>query len=196
MLNETLNASSLEAKAAPAGCCSGRKTVIDQPASPALPGFLITYQPIFMIAGSALLGSLALPADHHGEGGIAHTMSAFMGLFLFPLALLKLFDVSGFAKAFARYDITARFIPGYALAYPFLEMALAIGFLSGVWPDLTHFATLVIGIIGTAGIVRTLNKGEQVQCACVGSMLKVPLGSVSIAENAGMAGMAALLLVF
>jgi len=195
MLNDTITSSQLEEKAAPASCCSGRKNPVDHPVSPKLPGFLLTYQPIFMIAGSALLGSLVFPNAHHGEGGIAQTLSAFMGLFLFPLALLKLFDVGGFVKAFANYDLAARFIPGYALAYPFLEMALAIGFLSGIWPDLTHFTALVIGVVGTAGIVRVLSKGERIQCACVGSTLKVPLGSVSIAENAGMAGMAALLLI-
>jgi hypothetical protein len=75
--------------------------------------------------------------------------------------------------------------------YPFLELALALFFLSGLFPLATNIAAIAIGGVGTVGIVQTLARGEQVRCACVGSTLSVPLGTVSILENAGMAVMAA-----
>lgn len=163
------------------------------PATPDMLAFVRQYQPILMIAGAAFSGSLMLGAAGHGAGP-AHLMQTFMGLFLLPLALLKLFDIGGFAAAFARYDVLARAWRPYGFIYPFLELALALFFLSGLMPLATNVAAIIIGGIGTIGIVQTLARGEQVRCACVGSTLNVPLGTVSILENAGMALMAAAML--
>jgi hypothetical protein len=163
------------------------------PAKRGVASFVAQYKPILMIAGGALAGSLMLGAAGHGTSP-AHLMQSFMGLFLLPLALLKLFDIGGFASAFARYDIVAKAWRPYGSVYPFLELALALLFLSGLFPLATSIAAIAIGGIGTVGIVRTLARGEQVRCACVGSTLNVPLGTVSILENAGMAVMAAAML--
>lgn len=158
-----------------------------------LVSFVTQYQPVLMIAGAALAGSLMLAAAGHGASP-AHLMQSFMGLFLLPLALLKLFDIGGFASAFARYDLPAKAWRPYGFVYPFLELALALFFLSGLFPLATNIAAVVIGGLGTVGIVQTLSRGEAVRCACVGSTLNVPLGAVSILENAGMAAMAAAML--
>ena len=156
--------------------------------------YLAQYQPVFVIAGAALLGSIMMiAASGHGMA-LERGMQVFMGLFLLPLALLKLFDVRGFAAAFRRYDLVAKVWPVYGLIYPFAELALALLFLSGLFPVETNVAALLIGAVGAIGIAQTLARGEIVQCACVGTGLSVPLGSVSIIENAGMAGMAALML--
>jgi hypothetical protein len=152
------------------------------------------YRPIFIIAGAAAAGAVMLAAASPGMVA-ERLMGGFMGLFLLPLALLKLFDVSGFAASFARYDLLAKAWKPYALIYPFAELALALLFLSGLFPLATNIAAIAVGTLGTAGIVRTLSRGEQVRCACVGSVIDVPLGTVSIIENAGMAVMAALMLL-
>ena len=70
---------------------------------------IAAYQPIIVIAGAAAAGSLMLAVSHGGN--FAHVMQSFMGLFLLPLALLKLFDIRGFATAFARYDLVAKVWP-------------------------------------------------------------------------------------
>jgi hypothetical protein len=200
-----ISPSTLEAPAVAAKpCCQKRAqggvavstTTAPDPVKPAsgdLAAFRRAYQPVLMIAGAALAGSLMLGAAGHGANA-AHLMQSFMGLFLLPLALLKLFDIGGFASAFARYDVVARAWRPYGFVYPFLELALALFFLSGLLPFATNIAAVLIGGIGTVGIVRTLARGEQVRCACVGSTLNVPLGTVSILENAGMALMAAAML--
>ncbi|NJM34856.1 MAG: hypothetical protein HC850_09260 [Rhodomicrobium sp.] len=194
MLNKAIQEDAQPAAPARA-CCGGRKQSLPEPKRLALTDYLVQYQPIVVIAGSALLGSLLLPAGHQHADGLAKVMSIFMGLFLFPLALLKLFDIAGFAAAFRRYDIVAKAVPAYGLAFPFIELALALAFLSGLWPTATHVSAMIIGAVGTVGIVQTLSRGEKLQCACVGSAIKVPLGSVSIMENTGMALMAAILLL-
>jgi hypothetical protein len=155
---------------------------------------LSQYRPIFIIAGAAAAGAVMLAAASPGMFA-ERLMGGFMGLFLLPLALLKLFDVSGFAASFARYDLLAKAWKPYGLIYPFAELALALLFLSGLFPLTTTIAAIAIGTLGTVGIVRTLSRGEQVRCACVGSVIDVPLGTVSIVENAGMAVMAALMLL-
>jgi hypothetical protein len=150
------------------------------------------YRPILVIAGAAAGGSLMMVYAHEALG--IHAMQTFMGLFLLPLAILKLFYVEGFATAVARYDIAVKLWPGYAKFYPFAELALALLFLTGLFPVATNSAAVIIGAVGTVGIVRSLSRDEPVSCACVGSTLDVPLGTVSIAENAGMAVMAAAML--
>jgi hypothetical protein len=177
-------------------CCSTRAEARPAPASQAaLMTLLSCYQPIFVIAGAALGGSVMLAAASHDGAMLGERlMGGFMGLFLLPLALLKLFDTKGFAASFARYDILAKAWPPYARAYPYVELALALLFLSGLFPVATNLAAIAIGVLGTVGIVRSLSRGEQLRCACVGSVIDVPLGGVSITENAGMAIMAALML--
>lgn len=193
MLNQTVNDPTLH-QPAKASCCGSKRVEVQAPIQSSILIYIQQYQPIIAIAVCALIGAMLLPSGHQHGPAIVQPLSVFMGLFLFPLALLKLFDIGGFARAFARYDVLAKKLPAYAVAYPFIEMALALSFLCSLWPDATHFAALIIGAIGTIGIVKTLAEGEAVQCACVGSAIKVPLGAVSILENAGMAVMAAFLL--
>jgi len=155
---------------------------------------LARYRPIFIIAGAAAVGAVMMAAAAP-QGMVAErAMGAFMGLFLLPLALLKLFDIGGFAASFARYDLLAKAWKPYGTIYPFAELALALLFLSGLFPVATNVAAIAIGALGTVGILRTLSQGEQVRCACVGSVIDVPLGTVSVIENAGMAAMAAAML--
>ncbi|MDX2265097.1 MAG: hypothetical protein NW215_09020 [Hyphomicrobiales bacterium] len=147
------------------------------------------YQPVLVIAGASVLGGLAIASG--GHGGFMHGA---MGLFLFQLALLKLVDIGGFAQAFARYDMVAKAWRPYGYVYPFAELALALAYLSGAWPAATYAATVLIMGLGSIGVIRTLARGEQVKCACVGSKIDVPLGAVSVLENVGMAVMAAVML--
>lgn len=47
------------------------------------------------------------------------------------------------------------------------------------------------------GVVASMLKRRRVQCACLGTMIKVPLGTVTLVEDFGMAlmGLALLALV-
>ena len=150
------------------------------------------YQPIFVIAGGAVLGGIVLAVS---SGDPARFMSGAMGFFLLPLAMLKLFDIRGFATAFARYDIVTQAWRPYGWIYPFLELGLAMAFIGGFWPTATYATTLIIMGVGAIGILRVLARGEKLQCACVGTRISVPLGGVSIAENVGMAAMSAIMLL-
>ncbi len=71
-------------------------------------------------------------------------MHDFMGFFLVVFALLKVFNLSGFADGFQKYDLLARRFRAYALAYPFIELALGLGYLAFWRPATVYAATVII----------------------------------------------------
>ena len=52
---------------------------------------------------------------------------------------------------------------------------------------------IVMGFSGI-GVTLKLWKGEEFQCACLGTFLKVPLTKITLIEDFGMAGLALVLL--
>jgi len=118
-------------------------------------------------------------------------MHNFMGLFLVIFAMLKLFNLSAFADGFQMYDLLAKPFRPYAFLYPFIELALGLGYLAGWRPALLYPVTVVVMVFGALGVMRSLMAGLDLQCACMGNILKVPLSTVSLSEDLGMAAMAA-----
>ncbi len=152
---------------------------------------LVQYQPLIAIfAVSVVGGMLALSRDGWMAG-----MQMAMGLFLLPLALLKMFNVRGFAKSFALYDPIAGVAPVYGFVYPFLEALLGLLFITGV--GVSFAAALAIPLLGVtaAGIAKALSEGRSLQCGCVGETVQLPLGRISLIENVSMTAMAAYMLV-
>jgi len=122
-------------------------------------------------------------------------MTQFMGLFLLCFAMFKLFDLAGFATGFRKYDLLAGVLSPYAFIYPFLELALALLYLSGFMVQVAFIGTIVLMGFGLIGILRSMRRGQKLQCACMGTFLNVPLSVVSLSENVGMVVMAIVMLV-
>lgn len=140
-----------------------------------------------------LVSALAASALKHSYGpGVSHVrwMHGFMGFFLAMFALLKLFDLSGFADGFQKYDLLAKRVRAYAFVYPFLELALGLGYLAFWRPAFIHLATFVLLGFGALGVIVALRRGLDTQCACMGTTLQVPLSTVALIEDLSMAGMA------
>ena len=140
-----------------------------------------------------LVSALVASALKHSSGPGVHPvrwMHAFMGFLLAALALLKLYDLRGFADGFQMYDLLARRFRLYALIYPFIELALALGYLAFWRPTTVYLATFIVLGFGALGVVSALRRGLDVNCACMGNTLKVPLSTVALIENVSMAGMA------
>ncbi len=154
---------------------------------PTKPTGIKAYQPLIAIALIVILAAAALSMT-----GVSF-MHAFMGLFFCQFALFKFFDLKGFADGFQLYDIIARKTRGYAYAYPVMELALGLGYLSMTAPQLVYLLTVMLMSISTIGVIQ--NRSEGVSCACLGTALKVPLSTVSIVENIGMGSMALLMLL-
>ncbi len=144
-----------------------------------------SYTPVIALFSTA--GSMAL-ATSLG-------MVGFMGISLSMLASLKLMDLQAFAESFQKYDlITQRFKP-YGKAYPFAELLIGLGFLSGVAPLITGIGAFLVGVSGAVSVFKAVYIDKMaLNCACVGGNSKAPLGVVSFAENAIMTVMGSLLI--
>jgi len=133
--------------------------------------------------------------SYSGEGSFGVWMHDFMGIFLMVFAMLKLFDLTGFATGFQRYDLLAKHSRAYALIYPFVELSLALGYLSMWNPQVVYIATIGVMGFGAIGVFVALRKGLSVKCACMGTSLNVPLSTVAVVEDVGMVAMAATMLI-
>lgn len=117
-------------------------------------------------------------------------MYDFMGLFFIVFSFFKFLDYKGFPDSFAQYDPLAKKSRGYALVYPFLESALGVMFLLQIEVFYALGATLIILSITTLGVLQSLMQKNQIQCACLGTALKLPMTEATLIENLLMITMA------
>lgn len=143
-----------------------------------------SYTPVAAVFSTAGLMALATSLGIPG----------FMGFSLSLLASLKLMNLNSFAESFEKYDlVTKRFKP-YGKIYPFAELLIGLGFLSGVAPLATGISSFVVGVSGAVSVFKAVYIDKlALNCACVGGNSKAPLGVVSFAENAIMAVMGGML---
>lgn len=146
------------------------------------------YWPLFSLVLIAFLASAALHKNH----AALHLswMSTFMGIFLCQFAMLKLFHPSGFVEGFQKYDLIASKSKIYGYIYPLIELSLGLGYLAHVMPILINIVTIVVFGIGAVGVVQALRKGLDVRCACLGTVIDVPLSTVTLTEDFAMIAMA------
>ena len=144
-----------------------------------------SYVPVIAVFSTAGLMALATTMG----------LTGFMGYSLSLLATLKLMDIESFAQGFEKYDLITKRIRPYAKVYPFAELAIGLGFLSGVAPLATGITSLLIGVSGGISVFKAVYIDKlDLNCACVGGGSRTPLGVVSFAENAIMAIMGGVLL--
>lgn len=141
---------------------------------------------------SYIVGATVLLVISSPDPSLHFAMSAFMGSFFVLFSLFKMLDLNGFAEGFSTYDIVAKRSRVYALTYPFIELGLGIMYLLQLAPTATNLVTLVVMVTSFIGVFKARRSGSPFQCACLGTVLKVPLSTVTLIENGVMAGMAAI----
>lgn len=179
---------------------AGNYTITEAAGSAAMPATAIaeeappSYLPIFLIfgyiAGATLLAQLSRGAfDWRGW------MMDFMAGFFLVFSFFKLISLRPFAEGYRSYDIVAKAIPAYGFVYPFIELALGIAFLTRFEPFITNIVTLIVMGVSTIGVVRSLLRKQVFQCACLGTVIKLPLSKVTLAEDLLMVGMSVAMLI-
>lgn len=138
----------------------------------------LLYWPLFALLIIAALAATALNF-HTGS----NWMHYFMGFFLCQFAMLKLFHPVDFANGFQMYDFIGSKIRVYALIYPFIELALGLCYLGFIQPTATYWATAAVFGVGTIGVISALSQGLNLKCACMGTILNVPLSTVTLTED-------------
>lgn len=117
-------------------------------------------------------------------------MLDFMGLFFIVFSFFKFLDYGGFPDSFANYDPLAKKSRSYAYFYPFIESTLGVLFLLQIGVFYALFSTLIILSITTFGVLQCLMQKNQIQCACLGTALKLPMTEATLIENVLMITMA------
>jgi len=122
-------------------------------------------------------------------------MLDFMGLFYIVFSFFKMLDLKGFSTSFEMYDPLAGVFPVYGKVYPFIETVLGLMFLMRFRVEIALITTIVILGITTVGVTKTLLSKKDIQCACLGTALKLPMTEATFIENAIMIIMAIIMLV-
>lgn len=117
-------------------------------------------------------------------------MLDFMGLFYIIFSFFKFLDYKNFPASFAMYDPIAMRLSYYGWSYPFIETTLGILILFRIEILLTMIITITMLGITTIGVTKTLLQGKNIQCACLGTTLKLPMTKATFIENSVMIIMA------
>lgn len=147
--------------------------------------------PLFLIFTYLFGASFLL---NYSDGNSSEFMLDFMGLFYIVFSFFKLLDLKGFPASFRMYDPLAKRLPVYGWIYPFIELALGLLFLTRIRIDWALIATLIILGITTFGVTKVLLDKKSIQCACLGTALKLPMTKATFIENSVMLIMALIML--
>lgn len=120
----------------------------------------------------------------------------FMGFFLALFSLFKWIDIKGFMESFKQYDIVSKYLPSYLLIYPILELVLGILYVSLTLLTITNIVTILIMGMNGFSVIVALYQKKNLNCACLGTVLKLPLTFVSLFEIIFMTLMAFLMLYY
>ena len=161
------------------------------PAAEPKPGLYPLGLIVLYIAGCA-----ALTTWFRGGANLHAFLNDFMAGFFLVFSFFKLLDPRGFADAYQSYDILARRWRAWAMAYPFIELALGVAYLTRWQPIPTNIATLALMLLGSVGVLRAVLRKDHIRCACLGTALNLPMTTVTLVEDLGMAAMAAVMLVW
>lgn len=119
----------------------------------------------------------------------------FMGGFFIVFGSFKLINYEMFVLAFSGYDILAKKNKIYAYVYPFIELLLGIFYVLNFLAVPRDIFTIIIMGIGAAGVIKAIMHKSHIQCACLGTIIRLPLTTVSAVENITMATMAFIMLL-
>ena len=151
-----------------------------------------TYRPLLLIVafifGSSLLVQLPLKGISVNE-----TMRYFMAGFFLVFSFFKLLDLSAFANAYANYDLLAKRWSGWGFVYPFAELTLGACYLSNIGGQSLHIVTFMLMFFSALGVIQSVRNKTKIRCACLGTVFQLPMSTITIVEDLGMALMALLM---
>ncbi len=123
-------------------------------------------------------------------------MRFFMASFFLLFSLYKWLDIEGFAMSFSMYDPIAIRWKSYAWIYPLIESTLGVIYFIGFGLLYANLVTILILGLTSIGVYKTILNKQKIQCACIGSIFKLPMSKVTLIENSLMIIMASTMLYF
>jgi hypothetical protein len=117
-----------------------------------------------------------------------------MAGFFLVFSFFKLLDIRGFADAYRGYDVIAERAPVWGYIYPFVELGLGLAYLFRFQPTLTNWVTLIVMSVSIIGVLRAVMAKQKIRCACLGTVLNLPMSQVTLVEDGLMIAMAVAML--
>ncbi|TYA74874.1 heavy-metal-associated domain-containing protein [Seonamhaeicola marinus] len=171
---------------------SNKYTITEEHVHPEKTSELKQLYPLFLIFACLIISSALLNYNPWNLNGF---MLDFMGLFYVVFSFFKLLDYKGFPNSFRMYDPLAKALPVYGWIYPFIEVGLGLMFLMRYKIAIALVITLIVLGITTVGVTKTLLDKKSIQCACLGTALKLPMTKATFIENTIMIIMAIFMLM-
>lgn len=151
-----------------------------------------SYKPIYLIFTYLLIVNIVISSKSLHMNSF---MTNFMASFFLVFSFFKLLDLKGFASGYSSYDIIAKKFFQYGYIYPFVEFVFGIGYLINPFNLYFNLAVFLLMLISSIGVIKAKLSKQKFYCACVGTFLKVPLGSIAIIEDLLMTVMALVMLI-
>jgi len=104
----------------------------------------------------------------------------------------KLADRAGLRTTLSEFHVPGRFVQAGAIALPLVELLVAGLLLPVTTARWGALGALVLLSVFCAAIVRSLLRGERPDCGCAGRRRSTPIGRSTLARNAALAAIAAL----
>lgn len=167
-----------------------KKLIIDNYLKKKLSKFKQLY-PLFLIIIYITLSSLFLNINNLNVKSI---MIDFMGIFFIVFSFFKFLDLKGFKDSFHKYDLIGKRSKIYCFIYPLIEITIGLFLLNRFQINLSLYITIIILLSTTTGVIQTLRKNSNAKCACLGTVLNLPMTEATLIENITMIIMSILIL--
>ncbi|MBX7109609.1 MAG: cation transporter [Chitinophagales bacterium] len=153
-----------------------------------------TYKPLLLIFGYITFVSF-IAAYNNPVINWTSWMNNFMAGFFLTFSFFKLLDLHGFANGYATYDLLAKKWRAYGFIYPFIELLFGVSLLIGGNLEWIYLVVVIVMGFSTLGVINSLRNKQIIECACLGTIFRVPLGTVTLIEDLLMVSMALLMLI-
>lgn len=133
-----------------------------------------------VIAG-IVLGSVLL--TNARSWGLENWMASFMAVFFVVFGAFKLVNLEMFVLTYRSYDILAKRFKFWGWIFPFIELGLGAGYLilgNNLW---LNIATIIITGTASIGVIKELRRKSRFKCACLGTVIRLPLSKISFVED-------------
>lgn len=123
-------------------------------------------------------------------------MHYLMAGYFLAFGSLQLISLKWSARMLQQYEPIAMRWKPYGYIYPFIQFGLGLAFLFWVSPLITNIVAALFLFITLIGIIQAIEQKKHVRCGCLGSVLKVEVGWVTLTETLVMLIMAFGMIVF
>lgn len=130
-----------------------------------------------------------------GTRGLTPAMLDFMAGFFLMFGGFKTIHLRDFAKSYALYDLLAKRSKAYAHLYPFIELALGSAYLFRFQLQIVNWITVLVMAISGLGVAKALMRKQKINCACLGTVFKIPMTYVTLMEDLLMVLMALVMMM-